>query len=274
MSEGSLFFEGRGAVQETLKRITRRLEELGIPYAVAGGMAMFQHGYRRYTEVVEILVTRTGLRRIDQELIGLEYVRPFGLSKYLRDHETKVKIGFLVTGDYSLKDNRKCVAFPDPPEAAETLNGMRVLKLVPLINLKLAGGMAGVIWNKNLVDVGELIRYLKLPLSLSDQLHEFVRDKYREIWRNINPPNKRYLLRKNLPALSLQPLTMDELLELPSLTDVELKAMRDAGVTIDPRSKLVEGYLYLMTNDPAVADRFGMHDESEFLDLDDTPPHS
>ena len=37
LSEGSLFFEGKGAVQEALRRITSRLNELHIPYAVAGG---------------------------------------------------------------------------------------------------------------------------------------------------------------------------------------------------------------------------------------------
>jgi hypothetical protein len=55
MSEGGLFFENKGAVQESLRRIARRLNELGIPYAIAGGMALFQHGYRRFTEDVDIL---------------------------------------------------------------------------------------------------------------------------------------------------------------------------------------------------------------------------
>src|SRR5262245_38493982 len=64
MSQGSLFFEGRGKVQETLRRITKRLDELNIPYAVVGGMALFAHGFRRYTEDVDILVTREGLVRI------------------------------------------------------------------------------------------------------------------------------------------------------------------------------------------------------------------
>src|SRR4051812_6704548 len=57
LSEGSRHFEGKSAVQEALRKITRRLEEMGIPYAVAGGMALFQHGFRRFTEDVDILVT-------------------------------------------------------------------------------------------------------------------------------------------------------------------------------------------------------------------------
>src|SRR4051812_1371680 len=68
LSEGSLFFEGQGKVQKALQRITQRLNELGIAYAVAGGMAMFQHGYRRFTEDVDILVTPDGLEKIHEAL--------------------------------------------------------------------------------------------------------------------------------------------------------------------------------------------------------------
>ena len=50
LREGSLHFEEKNAVHETLRRITKRLSELGVPYAVVGGMAMFAHGYRRITD--------------------------------------------------------------------------------------------------------------------------------------------------------------------------------------------------------------------------------
>jgi len=62
LSEGSLFFEGKGAVQDALRKITTRLRELGVNYAVVGAMALFSHGLRRFTEDVDVLVTRDGLR--------------------------------------------------------------------------------------------------------------------------------------------------------------------------------------------------------------------
>jgi len=47
LSEGSLFFEGKGKVQEALQRITKRFKRIGgFRTLFAGGMAMFQHGYR------------------------------------------------------------------------------------------------------------------------------------------------------------------------------------------------------------------------------------
>ena len=50
--EGSVFFEDKGAVQQAMRRIAKRLDELGVPYAIVGGMALFQHGFRRFTEDV------------------------------------------------------------------------------------------------------------------------------------------------------------------------------------------------------------------------------
>jgi hypothetical protein len=50
--EGSMHFEGKSGVHATLEKITRRLNELHIPYAVAGGMALFFHGLRRFTKDV------------------------------------------------------------------------------------------------------------------------------------------------------------------------------------------------------------------------------
>src|SRR5438445_119890 len=52
LSEGSRHFEGKSAVFDALRKVTKRLNDLGIPYAVVGGMALFHHGLRRFTEDV------------------------------------------------------------------------------------------------------------------------------------------------------------------------------------------------------------------------------
>jgi len=43
--------------RESLRRIASKLEELKIPYAVAGGMALVAHGYERTTVDVDVLVS-------------------------------------------------------------------------------------------------------------------------------------------------------------------------------------------------------------------------
>ena len=108
------FLRTRGLSRSRLRRITGHLNTLGIPYAVAGGMALFQHGYRRFTEDVDILVTREGLRAIHKASSSAGYVKPFEKSKNLRDTETKVKIEFLLAGDFPGDGKPKAVQFPEP----------------------------------------------------------------------------------------------------------------------------------------------------------------
>src|SRR5437762_12971202 len=100
LREGSMHFEKGNAVHKALGKITKRLEELEVPYAVVGAMAMFFHGYRRFTDDVDLLVTRQGLVELHKQLEGLGYLPPFPGSKQLRDTENGVKIEFLVTGEY------------------------------------------------------------------------------------------------------------------------------------------------------------------------------
>src|SRR5256885_586286 len=81
LSDASLFFEGKGSVQEAFRKIVSRLDALAIPYVVVGGLALFGHGYRRFTQDVDLLVTREGLQRIHDELEGLGYLPAFRGSR-------------------------------------------------------------------------------------------------------------------------------------------------------------------------------------------------
>jgi hypothetical protein len=180
--EGSMHFEGGSAVHQSLRKIVARLEALGIPYAVAGGMALFLHGFRRFTEDVDILVTREDLTKIHQEREGLGYLPPLAGSKNLRDAETGVRIKFLIAGDYPGDGKPKPVAFPNPATVRMETEGMEVLNLPTLIELKLASGMTNPLRLKDVVDVQELIQRRKLPGELAEQLNPFVRGKYLELW--------------------------------------------------------------------------------------------
>ena len=138
MSEGGRHFEGTSKVHRALQRITQRLQELEIPYAVAGGMAMFSHGLRRFTEDVDILVTAEGLKLIHERLSGLGYIPLFERSKNLRDAELGVRIEFLITGQFPGDGKAKPVAFPNPADVAEERNNVLFVNLPTLIELKLA----------------------------------------------------------------------------------------------------------------------------------------
>lgn len=182
--EGSMHFEKASAVHKSMEKIARKLEELQISYAIAGGMALFFHGVRRFTEGVDILVTRDGLRQIHEKLEGLGYDPPFQGSKNLRDAETGVKIEFIVTGDYPGDGKPKPVAFPDPAAVGTEISKLRFLILAKLVELKLASGMTNPLRGQDLVDVQRLIE--QLPISFAGQLHPYVQEKFKEIWTMIH----------------------------------------------------------------------------------------
>lgn len=185
LEKAGRFFMRDDAVHQSLRKVADRLKELRIPYAIGGGMALVVHGYDRTTVDVDILVTPEGLGRVHQSLEGLGYVPPFGGSKNLRDVETGVRIGFLVSGQYPRDGRPKPVAFPNPAEAGVEIDGVRFLRLPVLIELKLASGMTNAARLKDLADVQELIKVLKLPADFSGQLNAYVRDRYMELWNAV-----------------------------------------------------------------------------------------
>jgi hypothetical protein len=177
------FFMGKADVQRALEILARRLEELEIPYAIVGAMAMNEYGYRRVTEDVDVLLTREGLDRFKQRWLGRGYVEKFAGSRGLRDTEHGVPIDVVVTGDYPGDGRPKPVMFPDPADHARRGSRVRLLPLHKLIELKLASGMSAPHRLRDLADVLELIRVTGLPLELAADLDESVREKYRELWR-------------------------------------------------------------------------------------------
>jgi hypothetical protein len=65
---------GTAEVQYALQKLTSVLDAAGIPYAIAGAMALNHHGYRRVTVAVDVLLTRDGLDRLKHEVLGRGYV--------------------------------------------------------------------------------------------------------------------------------------------------------------------------------------------------------
>ena len=182
-----MHFEQKSAVHQTLRKIARRLKTLDVPYAIGGGMALFFHGFRRFTEDINILVTREGLREVHRQLAGLGYVPVFTGSKNLRDAEFGVRIEFLLTGEYPGDGKPKPVAFPNPEACSMEADEIHWLRLPILVELKLASGMTNPGRLKDLADVQELIRSLNLPADFVDQLNPFVQDKFRELWNSVQP---------------------------------------------------------------------------------------
>jgi hypothetical protein len=265
LAEGSRHFDEKSDVFAALRKITRRLDELHIPYAIVGGLALFQHGYRRFTEDVDLLVTSDSLKKIHKELDGLGYVPPHRQSKHLRDTELGVRIEFLVTGQFPGDGKPKPVAFPDPATAAVAIANLHYLNLETLIELKLASGISSVGRMRDLSDVMELIKVLNLPRSFSDRLNPFVREKYAELWKQART---RYVMTWRNKWLTAEASGIEDMIrELRNAAD-QLDQMRKDGVVLE-EAGTPDDYAQLVTTDPEVAKKYDMLDESEYWEEDD-----
>jgi hypothetical protein len=172
-----------GDVYETLRALVERLNREGLEYAVIGAMALVAHGYRRFTEDVDVLMRPEALHLFREKLVGLGYLPAFSeATKSFRDARTGVKIEVMTTGEYPGDGKPKAVVFPDPVEARIEKEKLWVITLEKLIELKLASGLTAPHRLKDLADVQELILHLRLPLELSEKLDASVRGEYRRLW--------------------------------------------------------------------------------------------
>jgi hypothetical protein len=184
LREASEFFMGQGDVYHSLQRLADRLDRERIPYALVGGLALARHGFVRMTQDVDILLTREGLEAFKARFMGRGYVPAFpGAEKTFRDTETGVRIEVITTGEYPGDGLPKPVSFPAPDQVGEVRDGIRVINLETLIELKLASGLTAPHRLRDLADVQDLIKMLQLPLDLAEQLDSSVRDKYVELWQ-------------------------------------------------------------------------------------------
>lgn len=177
---------GEGRVHEALRALARRLDDEQIEHALIDGMALVAHGYRRFTEDVDVLMTAESLEKFRERCVGRGYLPLFpGALKSFKDTDTGVRIEVLQTGEYPGDGKAKPVAFPEPSAVAFEREGLKIIQLEPLIELKLAAGTSPPHRLKDLADVQDLIRLLALPIELADALDASVRGEYRRLWHTV-----------------------------------------------------------------------------------------
>lgn len=180
--EGRRYFMGKGRLNNTLARLASELEEHRIPYAVIGAAALLAHGYPRFTEDIDLLMTPEGLDKFHAELIGLGYAPAFpGARKRLLSTIDGVSIEVMTTGEFPGDGKPKPVSMPDPANASTEIDGIKFVTLENLIELKLAWGISAPHRLKDLADVQELIKIKNLDAHFADKLDPYVRAKYIEL---------------------------------------------------------------------------------------------
>lgn len=181
---------GTSDVHQALDRLCRKLGELGIPYAICGGMAVNAHGHQRTTTDIDVLLTAAGATRFKAAALGLGWLERFAGSRGVKDVEGNVPVDILVTGGVPGDGKPRGVVFPDPAEVAIEVAGRRYLSLAKLIELKLASGLSAPDRPRDFDDAIQLIRKNALGEHFADQLHPYVQPKYRELWGYAQRPTE------------------------------------------------------------------------------------
>lgn len=178
-AEGLRYFMGQGSLNNTLAQLATDLKDHSIDYVVIGAVALLAHGYPRFTEDIDLVLTREGLEAFHRELIGLGYAPAFpGAKKRLRSTRDGVSIEIMTTGEYPGDGKPKPVSMPEPSAAAMEIDGIQFVTLEKLIELKLASGMTAPHRLRDLADVQELIKIKGLGPDFAEQLNPYVRDEF------------------------------------------------------------------------------------------------
>ena len=159
-----------------IKTITRDFEEAGVTYCVIGGLSMSPHNYSRYTEDVDIIVSKDTFKLIQKNLVGKAgYVNRPGSSKnisYKLDNGKKIPIDILVEGD---KESNFTI--PGPKDIRTKINGIWYASLPKLIELKLESSRP-----RDLQDVINLIINNELTKDYTVNLEKQYKDKFLKLW--------------------------------------------------------------------------------------------
>jgi hypothetical protein len=181
-AEGLRYFMGEGTINKTLTRLANDLDQRGIDYIVIGAIALLAHGYPRFTEDIDLVMTSEGLQKFHDELVGLGYSPAFsGAKKRLRSTVDGVSIEVMTTGEFPGDGKPKPISMPRPADAAVEINGIKFVTFEKLIELKLASGISAPDRLKDLADVQELIKIRQLDADFALKLDPYVKAKYLEL---------------------------------------------------------------------------------------------
>ena len=169
-------------VWDAAQRCRASLDAASIPHAVVGGVAVCLHGYQRSTVDVDVLIRRQDAASVKEQLTSVGFVWD-DARRELRTPED-IPIHFLLSPDSASDDRSLGVTLPDPgaEETVTEIEGLRVVRLPRLIELKIACGLGNLRrTHRDFADVVELIALHDLRRSFARHLHKSLRKTFREL---------------------------------------------------------------------------------------------
>jgi hypothetical protein len=167
--EALLMLEGKGAILDVARRVSRVLESADSGGAVIGGVAVVLHGHVRTTSDVEVFIPEP------LESIA-EYLRATGFKFDPQQREfsySGVPV-HLVTPEHT-----------SYPVQIVEIDDVRTVSLADLINMKLLTGTRNVLRAQDLADVIGLIRHHQLDGEFARHIEKPLRNEFRKLARAV-----------------------------------------------------------------------------------------
>lgn len=165
---------------DTAAQCNRIFTEAGVAYSVCGGVAVCLHGYQRNTVDLDLVVRGQDSDRVRQLLQAAGLTWNANTKEF--HTEAGIAVQFLIAGESAGRGIEVKIPEPLGDENVETIEGLTVLRLSKLIEMKLACGSANVRrTHKDFADVVELIALRDLDGTFSRYLHKSLRKTFREL---------------------------------------------------------------------------------------------
>ena len=174
---------GNESLWEVVAHCHDLLGRANIAHSICGGVAVCLHGYQRNTTDVDLIIGRADASVIKQILESDGYVWDEQHAEFRSPGGIVVQ--FLIAGEKAGKDSEVTIPEPIGELNVEMRDGLSVVKLSRLIEMKLASGIGNLRrTHKDFADVVELIAIHGLDKSFARLVHKSVRAEFRELVRH------------------------------------------------------------------------------------------
>jgi hypothetical protein len=174
---------GNESLWDVAARCHELLSNAGVAYCVCGGVAVCLHGYQRNTTDLDLVIRSGDSELVRRVLTEAGFI--WDPEKVEFRTEDGIAIQFLIAGQKAGKGTEVSVSEPIGDLNVEQIEGLAVIRLSRLIEMKIACGMSNLRrTHKDFADVVELIAIRELDGSFARYLHKSLRPTFRQLVRN------------------------------------------------------------------------------------------
>ena len=174
---------GNQSLWDVAARCHALLTDAGIAYSVCGGVAVCLHGYHRNTTDLDLVIRSEDSDSVRRVLTEAGFTWDPEKAEFRT--QDGIAIQFLIAGQKAGKGTEVAVSEPIGDLNVERIEGLSVVRLSRLIEMKIACGMSNLRrTHKDFADVVELIAIRHLDGSFARFLHKSLRPTFRELVRN------------------------------------------------------------------------------------------